>query len=241
MPIDIGQNCRIHETAVIGEDVVIGDRVTIGPFVVLTGPLEISSDCWIGAQAVLGAPPEINGFEHFSSYSEPSNGRGIFIGENTVIRELSAVHQGSQRRTLTGANSFTMNRISVGHDVQLGDNTIAAPGVTFGGHVTLGPGCNMGMNSTIHQRRVVGAGAMVGMGGIATKDVPPFATVVGNPGVLHGANTVGMTRKGYAESDIEVVGSAYSNCRLPDLAALNETTAAAFEWWRNLSTKPLIT
>jgi UDP-N-acetylglucosamine acyltransferase len=49
-----------------------------------------------------------------------------------------------------------------------------------------------------------------------------------------------MTRKGYSESDVEIVGSAYSNGRLPDLAALNETTATAFEWWRNLSTKPLI-
>lgn len=240
MPIDIGQDCRIHETAVIGEGVVIGDRVTVGPFAVLTGPLEVGNDCWIGAQTVLGSPPEINGFEHFSSYVAPSIGCGIHIGENTVIRELTAVHQGSERRTVVGANSFIMNRISVGHDVQLGDNTIAAPGVTFGGHVTLGPGCNMGMNSTIHQRRVMGAGAMVGMGGIATKDIPPFATVVGNPGVLHGANSVGMTRKGYAESDVEIVGSAYSNGRLPDLAALNETTATAFEWWRNLSTKPLI-
>ncbi len=240
MPNARGQDCRIHDTAVIGDGVVIGNRVTIGPFAVLTGPLEIGDDCWIGAQTVLGSPPEILGYEHFTSYENPSSGFGIVIGAGTVVRELTAVHKGSERQTVIGANSFIMNRISVGHDAQLGDNTVAAPGVTFGGHVTIGPGCNMGMNSTIHQRRVMGAGAMVGMGGIATKDVPPFATVVGNPGVLHGANTVGMSRKGYSEADIEVVGSAYAARRLPDLSALSETTAAAFTWWRDRAERPLI-
>ncbi|MGN7135387.1 DapH/DapD/GlmU-related protein [Rhodococcoides corynebacterioides] len=235
-----GRDCRIHDTAVVGDGVTIGDRVTIGPFVVVTGPVTIGDDCWIGAQVVLGAPPEILGADHFADYEEPSDGTGIVIGPGTVIRELTAVHQGSVRPTVIGENSFVMNRISVGHDVQLGANTIAAPGVTFGGHVTLGPGCNMGMNSTIHQHRVMGAGAMVGMGGIATKDVPPFATVTGNPARLHAANTVGMSRKGYEQSDIDVVAAAYTDGRLPSADALTTATADHFTWWRELSTKPLV-
>lgn len=50
-------DCHIHPTAVIGADVLIGAGVTVGPNAVLTGPLEIGDDCWIGAGAVLGAPP----------------------------------------------------------------------------------------------------------------------------------------------------------------------------------------
>lgn len=240
MSNDIGQDCRIHDTAVIGDGVTIGNRVTIGPFAVLTGPLEIGDDCWIGAHTVLGSPPEILGYEHFTSYEDPSGGFGILIGSGTVIRELTAVHKGSERHTIIGANSFIMNRISVAHDCQLGENTIAAPAVTFGGHVTLGPGCNMGMNSTIHQRRVMGAGSMVGMGGIATKDIPPFATVVGNPAVLHSANKVGMSRKGYGDADIDAVSTAYAAGRLPDPETLDEKTAAAFSWWLELAGKPLV-
>ncbi|MDJ0359728.1 acyl-ACP--UDP-N- acetylglucosamine O-acyltransferase [Rhodococcus sp. H29-C3] len=237
----VGSNCQIHETAIIGDGVRIGDRVTIGPYAVLTGPLEVGDDCWIGAQTVLGAPPEIYGHPHFASYTEASDGFGVTIGPRTVIRELTAVHKGSERPTTIGSDSFIMNRISVGHDCQLGDGTIAAPAVTFGGHVTLGAGCNMGMNSTIHQRRVMGSGAMVGMGGIATKDVPPFATVVGNPAVLHSANTVGMSRKGYDSADIDAIAAAYSEGSLPAFDELSETAAQAFAWWNGLVTKPLLT
>lgn len=241
MPNDVGQNCRIHDTAVIGDGVVIGNRVTVGPFAVLTGWLEIGDDCWIGAQTVLGSPPEIYDYEHFTSYEDTSNGFGIIIGAGTVIRELTAVHKGSERPTIVGANSFIMNRISVAHDAQLGEKTIAAPGVTFGGHVTVGDGCNLGMNSTIHQRRVMGAGSMLGMGGVATKDIPPFATVVGNPAVLHSANRVGMSRTGHDTRDIDAVDTAYSSMTLPDSDLLGESVAGAFAWWAARAEKPLIT
>lgn len=236
----VGSDCRIHSTAVIGDGVRIGDRVTVGPYAVLTGPLDIGDDCWIGAHTVLGAPPEINGHPHFSSYADVSDGFGVEIGPRTTIRELTAVHKGSERTTTIGADSFIMNRISVGHDCHLGHHTVAAPAVTFGGHVTLGDGCNMGMNSTIHQRRVMGSGAMVGMGGIATKDIPPFATVVGNPAVMHGANSVGMSRKGYSEADISLVTAAYSRGTLPQLDRLSTDTADAYTWWSALVTKPLL-
>ncbi|MCZ4516980.1 DapH/DapD/GlmU-related protein [Rhodococcus ruber] len=235
-----GQGCRIHDTAVIGEGVVIGDRVTIGPGAVLVGPVEIEDDCWIGAHTVIGTPPEILGFEHFTAYSERSAGFGVLIERGTVIRELTTVHQGSERPTIVGAHSFIMNRISIEHDCQLGACTIAAAGTALAGHVTLGSGCNLGMNSTVHQRRVVGSGAMVGMGSVITKDIPPFATVFGNPAVLHGANSVGMSRKGHDDAEIDVVASAYAAARLPELAALGEASSSAFTWWQQLSTKPLI-
>ncbi len=48
--------------------------------------------------------------------------------------------------------------VTLGHDVWIGHGAMVLPGVT------------------------VGSGAAVGAGAIVTKDVPPFAVVVGNPG-----------------------------------------------------------
>lgn len=237
---NIGSDCHIHPTAIIGDGVTIGNRVTVGPFAVLSGQIDIGDECWIGAHCVLGTPPEIYGFPHFSSYEAAGEGFGIEIGPRTVIRELTTVHKGSERRTIVGPDSFIMNRVSIEHDCQLGAGTIAAPGTTFAGHVTAGPGINMGMNSAVHQRRVIGEGAMVGMGGIVTKDVPPFATVVGNPAALHGANSVGMSRKNYPETDITAVSTAYSNHAIPDLSLLSENTAVAYRWWTDIAAKPLL-
>ena len=56
---------------------------------------------------------------------------------------------------------FAWRRVSpvvLGHDVWIGHGAVVLPGVT------------------------VGTGAAVGAGSIVTKDVPPFAVVVGNPG-----------------------------------------------------------
>jgi phosphonate metabolism protein (transferase hexapeptide repeat family) len=51
-------------------------------------------------------------------------------------------------------------RVTLGHDVWLGHGAIVLPGVS------------------------IGSGAAIGAGSVVTKDVPPFAVVVGNPGRL---------------------------------------------------------
>jgi acetyltransferase-like isoleucine patch superfamily enzyme len=48
--------------------------------------------------------------------------------------------------------------VTLGHDVWIGHGAIVLPGIT------------------------IGTGAAIGAGTIVTKDVPPFAIVVGNPG-----------------------------------------------------------
>jgi len=42
-------------------------------------------------------------------------------------------------------------------------------------------GASIGANATILPGLIIGAGAMVGAGAVVTKDVPPGATVMGNP------------------------------------------------------------
>jgi UDP-2-acetamido-3-amino-2,3-dideoxy-glucuronate N-acetyltransferase len=47
-------------------------------------------------------------------------------------------------------------------------------------------GCSIGANATVLAGVTVGAHAMVGAGAVVTKDVPPFAIVVGNPARITG-------------------------------------------------------
>ncbi|MFE3289622.1 DapH/DapD/GlmU-related protein [Rhodococcus sp. NPDC059234] len=233
-------NCHIHPTAIIGDGVEIGAGVTIGPHAVLTGPLEVGDGCWIGAGVVLGSPPEILGAAHPDDWRATSPHRGIVIGAGTTIRELSTVHQGSERVTTVGADCFVMNRVAVEHDVQIGDRCVLSAGATFAGHVSIGAGANIGMHTVVHQRRVVGDGVMVGMGTVIVKDVPPFTKVFGNPVELRGTNTVGMSRQGFSEADIEIVVRAYSGGRLPTAEEQPTATAAAFDWWQNRAQRPLV-
>jgi len=74
----------------------------------------------------------------------------------------------------------------VEHDCRIGDYVTFAPGVHCNGNVQIGDHAYIGSGAVIRQGSpnqplMIGAGAIVGMGAVVTKDVPPGATVAGNP------------------------------------------------------------
>ena len=74
----------------------------------------------------------------------------------------------------------------VAHDCVIGDFVTFAPGVRCNGRVHIEDYAYIGTNAIIREGTLdkplrIGKGAVVGMGAVVTKDVPPGATVVGNP------------------------------------------------------------
>jgi sugar O-acyltransferase (sialic acid O-acetyltransferase NeuD family) len=69
----------------------------------------------------------------------------------------------------------------VGHDTVVGDHSILAPGAIVSGFVRIGTASYIGAGASIRQRLSVGDRALVGLGAVVVRDVPPGATVVGNP------------------------------------------------------------
>ena len=82
------------------------------------------------------------------------------------------------------------------------------------------------------QRRVIGPGAMVGMGSVVTRDVPPFAKAYGNPCRVRGANAVGMTRGGLPQDAVDFLAAAYARGAVPDGQEPPPSLRAAWGWWR---------
>ena len=69
----------------------------------------------------------------------------------------------------------------VGHDTNVDDYAALAPGAVVSGFVYVGKASYVGAAASIRQWVRIGEGAVVGMGAVVVKDVPPGATVVGNP------------------------------------------------------------
>lgn len=74
----------------------------------------------------------------------------------------------------------------VAHDCVIGDFVTFAPGVKCNGNVHIEDHAYVGSGAVIRQGRpgqplVIGRGAVIGMGAVVTRDVPPGGTVVGNP------------------------------------------------------------
>lgn len=82
---------------------------------------------------------------------------------------------------------FHMNlRSYVAHDCVIGDYVTFAPAVCCNGNVHVEDYAYIGTGAIIkHGTKdnpiIIGEGAVVGMGAVVTKSVPPYTTVVGNP------------------------------------------------------------
>ena len=74
----------------------------------------------------------------------------------------------------------------VAHDCVIGDYVTFAPDVKCNGNVVIEDHAYIGTGAILRQGTPdkplrIGAGAVVGMGAVVTKDVPPGVTVIGNP------------------------------------------------------------
>ena len=79
--------------------------------------------------------------------------------------------------------------VVIGETAEVGDDVAMYHGVTLGGddprpvkrHPTVGDRVTLGANSTLVGDITIGDDASVGAGAVVVDDVPPGATVVGNP------------------------------------------------------------
>ncbi len=81
----------------------------------------------------------------------------VLIGANVSV--LSAGHKYDDRGTPVQHQALTYGPVTINKDVWIGASAIILEGVT------------------------VGKGAVIGAGTVVTKDVEPYAVVVGNPGI----------------------------------------------------------
>ncbi len=107
---------------------------------------------------------------------------GNSIGSGAVICPFAMVTS-----NVVIGRGFQANLYSyVAHDCLVGDFVTLAPGAKVNGNVEIGDFAYLGTGCIIRQgtsgRRLrIGAGAVVGMGAVVTRDVADGETVIGNP------------------------------------------------------------
>lgn len=218
--MSIAASARIHSTALLSPDCVIGENVQIGPYAVLEGRVTIGPDCVIRPHAhlvgelVMGQGNDIGKGVSIGDRPQHTGHKGaptrVLIGDRNVFREGVTVHGSFVEGGVTriGDDNFLMVNSHVAHDCTLGNNIILVNGALVAGHATLHDRVTMSGNSALHQFGMAGKLAFISGGGLATKDVPPFAIVHGRS-EFGGVNLVGMRRNGYSRADIDAVRKAY--------------------------------
>lgn len=113
------------------------------------------------------------------------------IGENCIISKNVYI----DTKAVLGNRVKVQNNVNVYHGVEVEDEVFLGPSMTFTNdfyprafnedwEITktyVKRGASIGANATIVCGNTIGEYAMVGSGSVVTKDVPPYALVVGNP------------------------------------------------------------
>ena len=135
---------------------------------------------------------------------------GCHIGAGTCIWHFSHIMSGCTigEHCNIGQNVVISPQVIIGNHVKIQNNVSVYTGVVCEDEVFLGPSCvftnvlnprsaiprkdqyrktlvrkgaTIGANATIVCGHTIGEYALVGAGAVVTKDVPPYALVVGNP------------------------------------------------------------
>lgn len=146
------ETVEIHPTAVVEEGAQIGARTRVWHFA------HLRSGARVGERCVLG--------------------KSVFVDAGAVI----------------GSGCHIQNFVSIYSGVTLEDDVFVGPSATFTndrypratGDWVLSPtlvrqGASIGANATILAGLTIGRWAVVGAGGVVTRDVEPHRLVVGNP------------------------------------------------------------
>ncbi|MEW4562773.1 acyl-ACP--UDP-N-acetylglucosamine O-acyltransferase [Bremerella sp. JC770] len=213
--VAIGEGCRIAPGVVIGpgtqladgvkieQEVRLGENNKIGVGTVIKTGTQIGNDNQIAEYGIVGGPPLVSGT------SQPQ-GR-LCIGNRNVIREFATIQIGTgvDGVTCIGNDNYIMPNVQIGHDSRVGNQTTLTNKTALCGHVTIEDQVVLGLGVAIHQRCRIGRLAMVGATAYVSRDVAPYVLVDGRSGRIVGLNKTGLRRRGYSQSVISELKSAY--------------------------------
>jgi len=200
----IDEGVEIGPFSIIGEHVRIAAGTVVGPHVVIKGHTTIGRDNRIFQFSSLGEVPQDKKYA-----GEPTR---LEIGDRNTIREYCNFSIGTAQDagvTRLGDDNWIMASVHIGHDCQVGSQTIMANNVTLAGHVTVGDWAILGGMSAVHQFCRIGAHTMCGGGSILLQDLPTYVTCSGNPAEPRAINSEGLRRRGFSAEAIAAIKRAY--------------------------------
>ena len=212
----------IHSSAIISDTATIADDVEIGPFTVIGDDVEIGSGNKVDSHVVINGPTRIGQDNHIYQFSsigddpqdkkyadEPTR---LEIGDRNIIREYCSISRGTiQDESLTsiGDDNLFMAYVHIAHDCRIGNKAIFANNATLAGHVHVGDWVIFAGFSGAHQFCHIGAHSFLGMYSGASRDVPAYTMVFGQPAVPRGINSEGLKRRDFSAEQIRNIKNAY--------------------------------
>lgn len=163
----IGDGCSLYPNVFIGEGVRIGKNCTLHPGVKVYRQCIIGNDCIVHAGAVIGA----DGFGFApvadANYMKIPQIGNVILEDNVEVGANTCIDRATMGSTVIRRGVKLDNLLQVGHNVEIGENTVIAAQsgiagsskvgkncmiggqVGISGHISLADGCKIGAQSGI--------------------------------------------------------------------------------------------
>jgi UDP-2-acetamido-3-amino-2,3-dideoxy-glucuronate N-acetyltransferase len=151
----------VHESSYIDESVVIGKGTKIWHFSHIQSGSEIGENCSVGQNCNIG--------------------NNVKIGNHVKIQNNVSVYEGVELEDYVFCGpSMVFTNIKVPR------SEFPQRGKEFYQKTLVKKSASIGANATIVCGVTIGEYALIGSGAVVTKNVPPYALVIGNPGKVIG-------------------------------------------------------
>lgn len=179
--VEIGDGCQIYPQVYLGDGVRIGAGTILYPGVKIYEGCVVGANCILHAGAVIGAdgfgfmPNDEGGFDKI-----PQLGN-VIIEDNVEIGANTCIDRAKTDSTIIRRGVKLDNLIQIGHNVQIGENTVSSAQTGIAGTSKVGSNCFLAGQVGIADHVTIGNNVKVGSKSGLDKDVPDNEIRFGYP------------------------------------------------------------
>ena len=177
----VGNGAKIYPHCYVGDNVKVGEGTTLYPRVTIYEGCSVGNRCIIHAGAVIGAdgfgfaPNAAGGFDKIPQLGNVIIEDDVEIGANTCIDRAKT------DSTIIRRGVKLDNLIQIGHNVQVGENTVSSAQTGIAGTTKIGHNCFIGGQVGFADHITVGDYVKIGSQSGIDRNVPDGETRFGSP------------------------------------------------------------
>jgi UDP-3-O-[3-hydroxymyristoyl] glucosamine N-acyltransferase len=186
----IGENCVIGDGSRIYPHVYIGDNTVLGNDCTLFAGVKVYHECVIGKKCTIHAGSVIgsDGFgfapQSDSEFMKIPQLGNVILEDNVEIGANVAIDRATMGSTIIRKGVKIDNLIQIGHNVEIGENTVMAGQSGVAGSTKLGRNCMIGGQVGISGHITIADGTKMGAQAGINSDIKEENTaIIGSPAI----------------------------------------------------------
>lgn len=185
----VGKNSKIGNNTKLYPQVYVGDDVTIGDDCIIYAGAKIYSDSVIGNRCIIhsgvvigsdgfGFAPQENG-----SYKKMAQIGNTVLEDDVEIGANTTIDCGTMDSTIIRKGAKIDNLVQVGHNCEVGENTVIAAQSGLAGTSKVGKNCKFGGQVGLAGHLTIGDNVFIGAQSGVAKSVNNNQVILGSPAI----------------------------------------------------------